>query len=145
MKLIVGLGNPGREYAATRHNVGFMVADEIGRRLDLQWRKDADVVFAKHFGVDAFFVVKPQTFMNRSGYAVARFAGYHNIDPRDILTLNDFGEHIYSVDFSGPDSPDGELYAASEMQSLPQWATKNLVRGWRRYSGRRSLPDRDAG
>jgi PTH1 family peptidyl-tRNA hydrolase len=89
VKLIVGLGNPGREYAATRHNVGFMVADEIGRRLNLEWRKDADVVFAKHFGVDAFFVVKPQTFMNRSGYAVSRFAGYHNIDARDILVVVD--------------------------------------------------------
>jgi PTH1 family peptidyl-tRNA hydrolase len=85
VKLIVGLGNPGREYRDTRHNVGFMVADVIGGRLGLQWRKDADVVFAKSFGDSPFLVVKPQTFMNRSGYAVSRFAGYHNLDPLVVV------------------------------------------------------------
>ena len=89
MKLIVGLGNPGREYADTRHNIGFMVADVIGERLGLQWRKDADVVFAKSFGESPFLVVKPQTFMNRSGYAVSRFAGYHNVDPAELLVVVD--------------------------------------------------------
>jgi PTH1 family peptidyl-tRNA hydrolase len=89
VKLIVGLGNPGREYADTRHNIGFMVADVIGGRLGLQWRKDADVVFAKSFGDSPFLVVKPQTFMNRSGYAVSRFAGYHNVDPADLLVVVD--------------------------------------------------------
>ena len=89
MKLIVGLGNPGREYAETRHNVGFMVADAIAQRLDLQWRKDADIAFAKSFGEHAFLVVKPQTFMNRSGFAVSRFAEYHHIEPADILVVVD--------------------------------------------------------
>jgi hypothetical protein len=49
-------------------------------------------------------------------------------DPRDILTLEDFGDHVYSVDFAGPDSPDGELCSAGEMQSLPGWARKALAR-----------------
>ena len=89
MKVIAGLGNPGREYAETRHNVGFRVADELGRRLGLQWRKDGDLVFAKSFGDPAFFVMKPQTFMNRSGFAVARFAAYHQIAPADILVVMD--------------------------------------------------------
>ena len=89
MKLIAGLGNPGREYADTRHNIGFMVADVIGERLGLQWRKDADVLFAKSFGENPFLVVKPQTFMNRSGYAVSRFAGYHNVDPAELLVVVD--------------------------------------------------------
>ena len=89
MKVIVGLGNPGRDYADTRHNVGFTVADEIAHRLDLQWRKDSDLTFAKSFGEHAFFVVKPQTFMNRSGYAVSRFAEYHHIEPADILVVVD--------------------------------------------------------
>ncbi|MBI3047474.1 MAG: aminoacyl-tRNA hydrolase [Acidobacteria bacterium] len=89
MKVIVGLGNPGREYAETRHNVGFRVADVIGERLNLQWRRDEDVVFAKSFGGTPFFVVKPQTYMNRSGYAVSRFVGYHNIEPRDLLVVVD--------------------------------------------------------
>lgn len=89
MKLIVGLGNPGREYAETRHNVGFRVVDLVGERLGLHWRKDEDVLFAKSFGEAPFLVVKPQTFMNRSGYAVARFAGYHNVEPGDLLVVLD--------------------------------------------------------
>lgn len=89
MKVIVGLGNPGREYADTRHNVGFRVADVIGQRLNLPWRTDADVVFAKSFGSEPFFVLKPQTFMNRSGYAVSRFVDYHRIEPRDMLVVVD--------------------------------------------------------
>ena len=89
MKLIVGLGNPGREYADTRHNIGFKVADVIGERLGLQWRKDNDVVFAKSFGEAPFLVLKPQTFMNRSGFAVSRFAGYHNVDPSELLVVVD--------------------------------------------------------
>ena len=87
MKVIVGLGNPGREYADTRHNVGFRVADLIGERLSLQWRSDGDGMFAKSFGAAPFFVLKPQGFMNRSGYAVSRFAGYHHIEPRDVLVV----------------------------------------------------------
>ena len=89
MKVIVGLGNPGREYADTRHNVGFRVADLIGERLSLQWRTDGDGMFAKSFGAAPFFVLKPQGFMNRSGYAVSRFAGYHHIEPRDVLVVVD--------------------------------------------------------
>jgi PTH1 family peptidyl-tRNA hydrolase len=89
VKLIVGLGNPGREYADTRHNIGFKVVDVIGDRLGLQWRKDHDVVFAKSFGETPFLVLKPQTFMNRSGYAVSRFAGYHNVDPSELLVVVD--------------------------------------------------------
>ena len=89
MKVIVGLGNPGRDYADTRHNVGFRVADELGERLNLQWRKDSEIVFAKSFGEFAFLVAKPQTFMNRSGYAVARFAAYHHIEPSDLLVVVD--------------------------------------------------------
>lgn len=89
MKLIVGLGNPGREYRETRHNVGFRVADVIGERLSLQWRRDEDVVFAKSFGATPFFVVKPRTYMNRSGYAVSRFVAYHTVEARDLLVLVD--------------------------------------------------------
>jgi len=79
MRVIVGLGNPGKEYRETRHNVGFMVADELARRHDLQWRADTDAMYAKKFGEPAFFVLKPMTFMNRSGFAVSAFAarGWH--------------------------------------------------------------------
>jgi hypothetical protein len=61
-------------------------------------------------------------------------------DPRDILTRKDFGDHIYSVDFTGPDSPDAELYSVREMEPLPAWARKHLAASRRRHSGPRSLP-----
>jgi PTH1 family peptidyl-tRNA hydrolase len=89
MRLIVGLGNPGKEYRETRHNIGFMVIDAIARRHDLHWRADSDLSYAKHFGGPEFLVVKPETFMNRSGVAVARFAAFHDIDRRDLLVVVD--------------------------------------------------------
>jgi PTH1 family peptidyl-tRNA hydrolase len=89
LKLIVGLGNPGREYRDTRHNVGFMVVDDIANRRGLQWRADSDWTFAKHFGAPEFFVMKPLTFMNRSGFAVSRFLDYHRIGLDDLLVVFD--------------------------------------------------------
>ena len=89
MKLIVGLGNPGREYEATRHNVGFMVVDEIAKRHELQWRNEGQMAFAKRFGSPEFLVAKPKTFMNLSGFAVAEFANYRNIDHGDLLIVVD--------------------------------------------------------
>ncbi len=79
MKLIVGLGNPGREYRDTRHNVGFMVVDEIARRHGLTWAmapsQVPDTFVAKKFGAEPRALAKPLTFMNRSGDAVARWRG----------------------------------------------------------------------
>ena len=92
MKLIVGLGNPGGAYEHTRHNMGFQVVDEIGRRQDLQWRKDPDIWYAKRFGATPFLVAKPQTYMNNSGFAVARFVEYHNIELGDLLVIIDDAE-----------------------------------------------------
>ena len=60
-------------------------------------------------------------------------------DPRDILTRSDFGDHVYSVDFTGPDSPDAELYAASEMHQVPAWARRQLAASRHRLYGRRSV------
>ena len=89
MKLIVGLGNPGKEYRDTRHNVGFMGADDIVTRRNLQWRADSDWIYAKNFGDPGFFVMKPLTFMNHSGFAVSRFIEYHRIDLTDLLVVYD--------------------------------------------------------
>ena len=89
MKLIVGLGNPGQEYRETRHNVGFRVVDEIANRRSLQWRADSDWAFAKNFGSPEFAVMKPLTFMNRSGFAVSRFLDYYGIGPGDMIVVFD--------------------------------------------------------
>ena len=93
MKLIVGLGNPGREYRDTRHNVGFVVADEIARRHNLTFAmapsQIPDAMIAKKFGADGLLVAKPLTFMNNSGEAVSALARYYDISIGDLLVVVD--------------------------------------------------------
>lgn len=92
MKLIVGLGNPGREYRETRHNVGFMVVDRIVDRWGLsdQWREKFDAMLIKHArGDEPVIVAKPLTFMNLSGQSVAATAGFYKIEPADVLVIVD--------------------------------------------------------
>jgi peptidyl-tRNA hydrolase, PTH1 family len=93
VKLIVGLGNPGREYRDTRHNVGFMVVDEIAKRHDLSMAmapsQVPDAFLAKKYGADPLLVAKPLTFMNRSGEAIAALARYYDIAAGDLLVVVD--------------------------------------------------------
>ncbi len=93
MRLIVGLGNPGREYRETRHNVGFMVVDEITKRhglaLAMAPSQVPDAFAAKKFGAAPFLIAKPLTFMNRSGDAVAALAQYYDVAAADLLVVVD--------------------------------------------------------
>ena len=93
MKLIVGLGNPGREYRDTRHNVGFRVVDEIARRHGLDWAAGPsqvpDTLVAKKFGSEPVLLAKPLTYMNRSGDVVAALARYFEIAFEDLLIVID--------------------------------------------------------
>jgi PTH1 family peptidyl-tRNA hydrolase len=89
MKAIVGLGNPGREYAGTRHNIGFEVIDEVARRWNVRlrpWKSAADLAVVT--GRSAV-LVEPQTFMNLSGDAVGRVAAFHKLEPADVLVVVD--------------------------------------------------------
>jgi PTH1 family peptidyl-tRNA hydrolase len=92
MKLVVGLGNPGSEYRDTRHNVGFLVIDEVVRRWRVsdQWREKFGALHVKTtVGGEAVIVAKPLTFMNLSGQAVAGLEGFYKIDPADLLVVTD--------------------------------------------------------
>lgn len=90
MKLIVGLGNIGREYAKTRHNIGFMVADELARRWGMDsWKKDDNAFYIEKRLPEKVFLIKPTTYMNLSGYAVADFANFYHIEPSDVLVIQD--------------------------------------------------------
>ena len=93
MKLIVGLGNPGREYRDTRHNVGFMVVDLLAQRHALAWESGpsqvADATVAKKYGAGGWMIAKPLTYMNRSGDAVAGLVRYFGIDLADLLVVYD--------------------------------------------------------
>jgi PTH1 family peptidyl-tRNA hydrolase len=93
VKLIVGLGNPGREHRDTRHNAGFMVLDEIARRHSLTWAQAPaqvpDAFVVKKFGAEPVLLAKPLTFMNRSGDAVAALSRYYDVDPADLIVVVD--------------------------------------------------------
>lgn len=88
MKLIVGLGNPDKEYDKTRHNVGFMVIDSyLG---SVNWSNKFNALYCeKVINGEKIIFVKPLTYMNNSGNAVGEFVRYFNIDNKDILVIQD--------------------------------------------------------
>ena len=88
MKLIIGLGNPGIKYKNTRHNLGFLVVDSFAKNNGLSWRYNPDWIcyFAK---TDEFAVIKPSTFMNKSGEATREVLNFFNIDPKNVLAIHD--------------------------------------------------------
>jgi PTH1 family peptidyl-tRNA hydrolase len=88
--LVVGLGNPGREYAATRHNVGFMVVDELAARHGGSWRsKFSGEVADVHVDGARLALLKPQTYMNESGRSAAAAARFYKTEPDDVLAVHD--------------------------------------------------------
>ena len=93
MKLIAGLGNPGREYRETRHNVGFVVVEAIARRHSLSWTtapsQVPDALVAKKFGPEPVMLAKPLTYMNRSGDAIAALVRYFDVGVEDLLVVVD--------------------------------------------------------
>ena len=91
MKLVVALGNIGREYAGTRHNIGFMTADLLAERWgDTEaWRKTDNAFYLEKRMPEKCWVIKPTTYMNNSGVAVADFANFYHIPPEDVLVIQD--------------------------------------------------------
>jgi PTH1 family peptidyl-tRNA hydrolase len=88
--LVAGLGNPGREYAATRHNVGFMVCDELARRHGGGFRSKFSGELAE-IRLDALrlALLKPQTYMNESGRSVAAAVRFFKVEPESLLAVHD--------------------------------------------------------
>ncbi len=91
MFLVVGLGNPGSEYAATRHNVGFMAADELHRRYNFSpYRAKFDGLIAEgNIEGEKVYLLKPQTYMNLSGNSVIKAANFYKILPENIVVIHD--------------------------------------------------------
>ena len=91
IRLVAGLGNPGSEYAATRHNIGFMVVDQLAAQFGSTWEKSVaqareDALSAK---CGAVLLIKPMSFMNRSGYPLFAVAQFYKIEPQQILIVLD--------------------------------------------------------
>lgn len=90
MKLIVGLGNPGKEYEKTRHNVGFMAIDLYCLKKELVFKKKFNGLFTKDIiNEKEIIFLKPQSFMNLSGDIVKKYMDYFKIDIADILVIYD--------------------------------------------------------
>jgi PTH1 family peptidyl-tRNA hydrolase len=91
--LVVGLGNPGREHARNRHNVGWMVVDELARRHSGSWRaKFAGQMAEIRVGDEKIALLKPETYMNDSGRAVGQAAAFFKLAPEDVLVVHDEGD-----------------------------------------------------
>jgi PTH1 family peptidyl-tRNA hydrolase len=92
MKLIVGLGNPGAEYQRTRHNAGFWYVDALARAAGASWRREraqqCELARARVGGAE-LWLLKPTTFMNRSGAAVQAVSGFYRVAPVEMLVVHD--------------------------------------------------------
>ncbi len=91
MKLVVGLGNPGEEYARTRHNVGFLAADRLAQlaRSRFTAQKFAAELAEARLGPERVWIMKPQTYMNDSGQAVGAALRFWKLDLQDLVVLHD--------------------------------------------------------
>jgi len=120
MKIIVGLGNPGKKYEKNRHNVGFLIMDSINKIMPLPF---SDFSFNKKFNADIserilddkkFIFVKPQTFMNASGESVQKILNFYKLTPEDLIVIHDdldieignykIQENVRSVGHNGVES-----------------------------------------
>jgi len=88
--LIAGLGNPGSKYDRTRHNLGFMVIDELGSRYNADFREGYKGLYSSVIiEGEKVFLLKPMTYMNLSGESVAMLANFYKIEPEDIFVVHD--------------------------------------------------------
>jgi PTH1 family peptidyl-tRNA hydrolase len=92
IKLIVGLGNPGSQYEKTRHNAGFLFLDYLLENFSASWLKESKfhgVVANVYISEHKVILLKPQTFMNRSGLSVASVAKFYKLESKEILVIHD--------------------------------------------------------
>jgi PTH1 family peptidyl-tRNA hydrolase len=91
MILVVGLGNPGSEYSSTKHNLGYLAVDEIGKKagIDLKKKKFNGLFGEGSYNNDKLLLLKPETYMNRSGYSVASAVNFYNIPAEKIIVIHD--------------------------------------------------------
>jgi PTH1 family peptidyl-tRNA hydrolase len=144
VKLVVGLGNPGARYDATRHNVGFQVIDELARRWHVdQWRHEHQALVAKvRLGDDQVLVAKPMTFMNLSGESLAGLAGFYKVSVPDTLVVLDEVALPLGRVRAGRGGSDGGHNGLKSI--LGRLATRDVPRlriGVGRGDGRRELAD----
>jgi len=129
-KLIIGLGNPGKQYQNNRHNIGFQIIDMIAKDLILkslkQNRKFQAEICEGAFGEQKIILAKPQTFMNNSGIAVKKIKTFYKIKPQDIIIIHDdIDLPIGSIRISQAVSSGGNKGVESIIKEIK---TKNFIR-----------------
>lgn len=119
MKLIVGLGNPGKEYEMTRHNSGFCVLDAIAKEcnVDIGQKKFKALIASTNIGGEKIILMKPQTYMNLSGEAVQEAMNFYKLTSKDILVIYD-----------DLDLPVGKIRLRSQGSAGGQNGMKNIIR-----------------
>lgn len=127
MKLVVGLGNPGKKYAATRHNAGFWWVDALAQSAGTACRQEARFhgEVAKIPGTAGdIWLLKPATYMNESGRAVGALADFFKIDPADILIVHDdldLAPGVVKLKFGGSASSNGVRSVVARLGSREFW------------------------
>ena len=142
MKLVVGLGNPGRRYAGTRHNIGFDVLDRLTGRHGLEWESaPADALMTRWRAAGAL-LAKPLTFMNLSGQAVGELLRFFKIDLADLLiVVDDVNLDLGRLRARAAGSAGGHNGLKSVMAHLGTEEFARLRIGVGRGDGRRDLAD----
>lgn len=120
MKLVAGLGNPGKKYEKTRHNVGFMILDEFIKSIKQTWResKKAKALYCKtEIDKQEIEFLKPTTYMNNSGVAMAyAVKKHHNLKPEDVIVVHD-----------DKDLPLGEIRVQTNRGSAGHNGVKSII------------------
>jgi PTH1 family peptidyl-tRNA hydrolase len=145
MKLIIGLGNPGREYECTRHNAGFMAMDAFADDIDANWKNDAKrkaLVATSDVNGKKVILAKPQTFMNLSGDATTALLSFYKIEPKNILLVHDDMDiEPGRIQFKLGGSPAGHNGVTSVYERLGTKEIQRLRIGIGRPQGRASSED----
>jgi PTH1 family peptidyl-tRNA hydrolase len=133
-RLVLGLGNPGAEYRHTRHNVGFLVVEELARRAGLplpseRWRSECNSLVAAS---GETLLALPQTYMNRSGYAARCLSERHEVPPEAVLVvLDDVALPLGRLRLRPSGSPGGHRGLESILENLQSDAVARLRLGVR--------------
>ncbi|MEF3692447.1 MAG: aminoacyl-tRNA hydrolase [Candidatus Moraniibacteriota bacterium] len=143
MKIIIGLGNPGEKYQENRHNAGFIILDEIQKKLEFPnfefSKKFNAFITEKEIGREKFILLKPQTFMNNSGSSVSAVLNFYKLSPRDLIIVNDdldilVGKYKIALDSSAR----GHNGVQSIFNTLKTQAIKRVKIGVEKETGRAS-------
>ena len=142
--LITGLGNPGKQYAETRHNIGFMVVDHLAKKLGVEFSRmqsNAMVTKARHLD-HRLILAKPRTYMNNSGQAVGALVRFYKVPLENVLVIYDDADLDFEVLRIRPDgSSSGQKGMNSVITSLGTDKIPRLRVGIGRPPGRMPTPD----